>query len=98
MSILVTVRISNTIEAARRVREDHPELGQELGALLKKHGNISHQRIYNDTEILDLDEWESEEGFNAFLAEAKTIILKLSALRGDAQPPQDGIWNIEGRR
>ena len=95
MSILVTVRIANNIEAARRVREEHPELGQQLGELLKKHGCIGHRRLYRDNEILDLDEWESEAGVKAFLAEAQPIIEEISRLRGDSQLPQDATWNID---
>jgi hypothetical protein len=95
VSILVTVHISNSIETARRIREEHPELARQLGELHKKHGGLGHRRLHRDDEILDLDEWESEDGFRAFLAEAQPIIGELSRLRGDREPPADRIWSIE---
>lgn len=94
MSIVVTVRIPDVdIERVRRVDEEHAELRQQLGESLKKHGCIGHRRVYRDNEIMDIDEWESEEGLRAFLAESGHIIAQLAELRGTGKP-SDTIWNI----
>lgn len=94
MSIIVTVRIPDVdIDRVRKVDEEYPELRAQLGESLKKHGLISHRRLYRDNEIMDIDEWESEEGVKAFLAESAPVIAKLVELRGTGKP-SDTIWNI----
>lgn len=93
MSILVTVRIPDADpDRVRRVSAENPELGRELKELLDKHGNISHRRYFANGEILDIDEWEDEAGFQAFLAEAGPIIQKFVELRGTGQP-RDTLWH-----
>lgn len=94
MAIVVTVRIPNAdVERVREVDAAHPELRQQLRESLKRHGNISHRRLYRDNEIMDIDEWESEEGLKAFLEESGPIIRQLAELRGTGQP-SDTIWQI----
>lgn len=94
MSIVVTVRIPDVdIDRVREVEEQHPELRARLGESLKRNGCISHRRLYRDTEILDIDEWESEEGLRAFLAESGPVIAQLAELRGTGKPA-DTIWNV----
>lgn len=94
MSIVVTVRIPDAdIERVREVEREHPELRAQLGESLKRHGCISHRRLYRENEILDIDEWESEEGLRAFLAESGSVIAELATLRGTGRP-SDTIWNI----
>ena len=91
MPILVTVHIAATIESAREVDKDHPELREQIMALAKKHRMLAHRRFHRDGEILDLDEWENADDFNAFLAEARPIIDELAQLRG-SDAPVDEIW------
>lgn len=94
MSIVVLVNIPNAdIERVRQVERDYPELQEELMAALKRHGNISHRRLYRDNEILDVDEWESEEGIKAFLEENRPLIRQLAELRGTGIPT-DSTWQI----
>lgn len=94
MSIIVTVRIPDVdIERVRQVDADHPELRAELGESLKRHGCIGHRRVYRENEIMDIDEWESEEGLRAFLAESGPIIAQLAELRGTGKP-SDTIWSV----
>lgn len=94
MSIVVTVRIPDVdIERVRKVAETHKELHQKLRESLQRNGCKSHQRLYRENEILDIDEWESEEGLKAFLAEMGPTISELAALRGTGKP-EDTIWQI----
>lgn len=94
MSIVVLVNIPNAdVERVRQVERDYPELQEELMSALKRHGNISHRRLYRDNEILDVDEWESEEGIQAFLEENRPLIRKLAELRGTGVPT-DSTWQI----
>ena len=93
MSIVVTVTIKNADhDKFRHVDQEHPELRRQLFGYLKKHGNISHTRLIRDDEVLDIDEWESEESFQAFLAEASGVIAEIARLRGTAAP-QDTVWH-----
>lgn len=94
MSIVVTVRIPDAdIDQVRRVAEEYPELGAQLRESLQRHGCLDHRRLYTENEILDIDEWESEEGLRAFLEESGPIIRQLAELRGTGTPT-DTIWNV----
>jgi len=94
MSIVVTVRIPNVnIEKVREVAETHKELHAKLRESLKRNGCISHRRLYNENEILDIDEWESEDGLRAFLTEMGPTIRELASLRGTGTP-EDKIWQV----
>ena len=94
MTIVVTVRIPEVdIDRVRQVERDYPELSAKLGASLKANGCLSHRRVFRDGEILDIDEWESEEGLRAFLQESGEVIRELAALRGTGTP-SDTIWQV----
>ena len=82
MTILVTVRIAATLEQAKRAEELEPGLHDEIIALARSHGLISHRRIYRDGEIMDIDEWPSEEARAAFRAEAGPLVQRMQAARG----------------
>ncbi|HEY4277426.1 MAG TPA: hypothetical protein VGM91_04340 [Conexibacter sp.] len=91
--ILVTVTIPGaTIEAVERVARERPELGAKLRETSKRHGSLSHRRLFRDGEILDIDEWPSEQALDAFLAEAEPIIQELQALRGSGAPVHT-VWH-----
>lgn len=94
MSIVVTVRIPDVdIDRVRKVEREQPELHAKLRESLKRNGCISHRRLYNGNEILDIDEWESEEGLRSFLAEMGPTIRELAQLRGTGTP-SDTIWQV----
>ena len=94
MSIVVTVRIPDVdIDRVRQAAISHPEEHAALKEALKRHGNISHRRLYREGEIMDIDEWESEEGLRAFLAEMMPTIRLLAEVRGTGKPT-DTIWQI----
>ena len=94
MTIVVTVSIPNVdIARVREVEKTHAHLNAQVKDALKRHGCISHRRLYRDDEILDIDEWESEEGLRAFLAEMGPVIRELAAARGTGKP-SDTIWQV----
>jgi hypothetical protein len=91
MTIWVTVRIAATLEDARRADEANPGLYDEIIALARAHGLVSHRRVYREGEIMDIDEWESEEARAAFRAEAQPLIDRMRAARGSA-PSTAETW------
>ncbi|GGA70777.1 hypothetical protein GCM10011490_21770 [Pseudoclavibacter endophyticus] len=94
MTIVVTVRIPDVdIERVRQVERDYPELHEQLRESITRHGCKGHRRLYRENEILDIDEWESEDDLKAFLEESGPVIRQLAELRGTGKP-SDTIWNI----
>ncbi|MBE2278439.1 MAG: hypothetical protein IAE87_19335 [Rhodobacteraceae bacterium] len=96
MPIVVTVRIPNVdIERVRQVAKDHKDLSDKLRESIIRNGCTAHRRIYNEElrEIMDVDEWESEEGVRQFLKEMGPTIAKLAELRGTGKP-EDTIWRV----
>lgn len=91
MTIVVTVRIPATLEQVRRAEEAHPGLYEQIIELARSHGLVSHQRVYHEGEIMDIDEWESEEARAAFRAEAQPLVALLSAARGSG-PSTSETW------
>lgn len=94
MSIVVTVRIPDVdIDRVREVEKTHAEQNRQLHEALKRHGCISHRRLFRDGEILDIDEWPAEENLRAFLAEMAPVIRELAKARGTGKP-FDTIWQV----
>ena len=91
MTIVVTVRIPATLEQVRKAEEACPGLYDEIIALAQAHGMLSHRRVYRDGEILDIDEWPSEEARAAFRAVAGPLVARLSAARGSG-PSSSETW------
>lgn len=94
MTIVVTVRIPDVnMDRVREVEQTHAEQINIMKTALKKHGCISHRRLFRDGEILDIDEWETEAGLRAFLQEMAPIIRELAHARGTGKP-FDTIWQV----
>lgn len=91
MTIVVTVRIPATPEQVRRADELHPGLYDQVIALAHEHGLVSHRRVYSENEVMDIDEWESAEGREAFRAVALPLVKKLSEARG-CGPSTSETW------
>jgi hypothetical protein len=94
MGIVVTVRIPDVnMDKVREVERTHAAQIGQLKDALKRHGCTAHRRLYRENEILDIDEWQSEEGLRAFLEEMGPTIRVLAQARG-AGRPFDTIRNI----
>jgi hypothetical protein len=92
VTVVVTVRIKASLEDVRRAEELEPALYDEIIALARTHGLVSHRRVYREGEILDIDEWESEEARAAFRAEAAPLVERMRAARGSA-PSTSETWH-----
>jgi heme-degrading monooxygenase HmoA len=91
MSVLMTLRVQGDAKALEERAQASPG---GLSAILEKakpHGLISHRFYGTGDEILVVDEWESEEGFRAFFAEA-TEIPGLMAEVGVRSEPEITFW------
>ena len=90
--VVVTVLFQADAETARRVESEHAETHRKVIELARRHGMRSHRRLYGDGEFIDIDEWDSVEGRQAFLAAAAPLLRELSEARGSA-PPVAKIWH-----
>lgn len=92
MSVLMTLRaVGDPVELERRAAAN-PEGMVALLESAKTHGLISH-RFYGTTDgdIMVLDEWGSEDGFQAFFA-ANPQIRELMGEVGVSAPPEIKFW------
>jgi hypothetical protein len=92
MTIVVTVRIEATLEQIAAADRAEPGLYDEIIALAKEHGMLSHRRVYRDGAVLDIDEWPSEEAREAFRAVAQPLLARMGAARG-TKPGTAEIWH-----
>src|SRR5262245_13681148 len=90
--VVVTVLVRADAETARRVEAEHADTHRTVIELARQHGMRSHRRLYGDGEFIDIDEWDSAEGREAFLAAAVPYLRKLSEARG-SPPPVSKIWH-----
>ena len=90
--VVVTVLFQADPETACRVEAEHAETHRRVLDAARRHGMRSHRRLYGDGEFIDIDEWESVEGRQAFLAVAAPLLRELSEARGSA-PPVSKVWH-----
>ena len=91
MSIVHIVRFPASIEQHKRVEELHPGLYERIIAMAREYGLVAHRRVYRDNELMDIDEWESEEGMKAFAAAAAPLLKQIAETRGSG-PPTVESW------
>ena len=91
MSVLMTLRVKGNPQALEERTAANPAAMQAILAKAKPHGLISHRFYASGDEIMVVDEWESEEGFRRFFAEA-TEIPGLMADAGVTSEPQITFW------
>ena len=90
--VVVTVLFQADAETARRVEVEHALAHRTVMELARQHGMRSHRRLYGDGEFIDIDEWDSVEGREQFLAAAAPYLRELSEARG-SPPPVSRIWH-----
>ncbi len=90
--VVVTVIIQADAELARRVEAEHAEAHRAVLETARRHGLRTHRRLYGDGEFLDIDEWDSLEGRQAFIEEAAPYLRELSEARG-SPPPVSKVWH-----
>jgi 1,4-dihydroxy-2-naphthoyl-CoA synthase len=94
MTVVVTILFTVDVERAREVELEQADAHQTVIEAARRHGMRSHRRLYGDGEMLDIDEWESSEGRDAFLAEAAPSLRLLAESRGSG-PPVVKVWQSE---
>jgi heme-degrading monooxygenase HmoA len=92
MSVLMTLRASADPKAVEEYAAQNAEKMQAIIELAEKHGVIAH-RFYGsgDDRIMVVDEWPSEDAFNAFFAEADDIREMMGAV-GMSGEPEVTFW------
>jgi hypothetical protein len=99
--VVVTVLFQGDPAVARRVEAEHAVAHRAVLDTARRHGLRSHRRLYGEGEFIDIDEWETLEGRDAFLAEAAPFLRELAAARG-TPPPVSKVWHdadsTEGER
>jgi heme-degrading monooxygenase HmoA len=73
MSVLMTLRVKANVQALEERAAANPAGMQAILEQAKPHGLISHRFYGAGDEVLVVDEWETEEGFRRFFAEATEI-------------------------
>jgi hypothetical protein len=91
MSVLMTLRVKADVAALEQRAGANPAGMQAILEKAKPHGLISHRFYGAGDEVLVVDEWESEEGFRQFFAEA-TEIPQLMAEAGVTTEPEITFW------
>jgi heme-degrading monooxygenase HmoA len=91
MGVLMTLRVRGNAKALEERAAANPAGMQAILEKAKPHGLISHRFYASGDELLVVDEWESEEGFRAFFAEA-TEIPALMAEVGVVTEPEITFW------
>jgi len=90
MSLLVTVRIPHPLEEVERIERSYPELIQRVAEPAMKY-MTSHRRVERDGEVMDIDEYATEEDYRRFFDEAGDAIRKYNDLVGGGV--HDVLWN-----
>lgn len=87
MSILVTVLIPAESSVVERVERENPELMDRLGEIIRECGGIGHRRLVRPGEVLDLDEFDSEDNYRRFVEAAGEVIAEYDAAVGVTTVP-----------
>ena len=95
MSVFHIVRFPATREQHERAEQLHPGLYAKVIETGRKHGLLWHRRVYNVDGIMDIDEWESEEGMEAFRAEVAPMLKLLAEARGSGPPTVETWYPID---
>jgi hypothetical protein len=91
VSVLMTLRVRGNAQALEDRTAANPEQMQAILEKAKPHGLISHRFYGSGDELLVVDEWESEEGFRAFFAEATEIPVLMASV-GVTSEPEITFW------
>ena len=91
MSVLMTLRVRGNAQALEERAAGNPAGMQAILAKAIPHGLISHSFYASGDEVMVVDEWESEEGFQRFFAEA-TEIPAMMAEVGVTSEPEVTFW------
>jgi heme-degrading monooxygenase HmoA len=90
MSVLMVLKIPVEAGAMERAAGEHGELIRGIAGRAKERGAIHHDFYEGDGEVIVVDEWDSEDSFNAFYeAEGQNIgqLMGAAGAQGAPAPP-----------
>ena len=93
MSVLMTLRASADVKRLEDFAAENPEKMRSIVERAQQAGVIAH-RFYGTEggQIMVVDEWESEEGFQAFFQEAGALIRPMMQAAGVTSEPEIKFW------
>jgi quinol monooxygenase YgiN len=86
MSVLVVGTFRGDTATFRKALEERPEDFTRLADKSKAAGAIHHRFGVGDGVVVIVDEWESAEQFQAFMAEPE--VMAFASVAGAAGPPE----------
>jgi hypothetical protein len=92
MSVLMTLWAQGDPSAIEARAAADPGAMKSIIELAKSHGCLYHRFYGSEGQILAVDEWESEDGFHAFFAEAGDMIGPIMAAAGVTSDPAISFW------
>lgn len=91
MSFFVLVRFKGDPERANAVLREDSELEKNIHKGIFDYGMVRTTRLIGDGEYLDVDEWESEEDRDRFVAEQGPELKRWTELVG-AEMTETTTW------
>ncbi len=91
MSVLMTLQLKGDAAKLEQLSQERPSFFPDVTTKAKGLGLISHRFWATDAEILVVDEWETEEGFQAFFAGTPEVGEAMAAA-GVTEQPVPTFW------
>ena len=91
MSVMMLMKVKADPAKLEEVSRANPEMLQTIIEHSKTHGAIHHRFVGGDGEVVVIDEWESQEGFQAFF-EHDEDIPKLMQEAGVTSEPEISFY------
>ena len=91
MSVCITLRIAADPDRAERVASQNAETMRSIAEDAKRHGALHHRFVAGEGEIMAIDEWVSQEAFQAFFS-ANADIPRVLQQAGVTGQPRVDVW------
>lgn len=91
--VLCFVRIPRSQQEVDRIEAANPDVVQAIVAAASKY-MTRHRRAASDVEVVETEEFASQEDFDAFMAEAAPAVERYDALLG--APTEVTLYRIIG--
>ncbi len=87
MSVIMTLRTTADPKRVEEYTAANQDRLQEIVAISQRHGVIAH-RFYgsDDGQLMVIDEWPDPQSFQAFFAEAESLVGPMMAAVGAGEP------------
>jgi heme-degrading monooxygenase HmoA len=91
MSVMMTLRYTGDADKLEAFAKDKHALLMSISDKAKQHGVLSHRFYASDNELMVVDEWPSEEAFQAFF-DASPEISSVMQDSGATSRPTITFW------